>query len=88
MSYNEITDTGVTSLCDALKHPSCKVTTLRLRDNQITDTGVTSFCEAVQHDNCKLVELRLSSNHRISGGSKRSVRDLVEQHRPGFKLVI
>ena len=86
LSDNQITDTGVTSLCDALTHPSCKVTTLYLSGNQITDTGVTSLCEAVQHGNCKLVTLRLGWNSDISEESQQSLRNLVEQHRPGFKL--
>jgi len=88
LSFDQITDTGVTSLCDALTHPSCKVTTLYLSGNQITDTGVTSLCEAVQHDNWKLVALHLSLNSGISEESKRSLRNLVKQHRPGFKLYI
>ena len=86
LSGNQITDTHVTSLCDALKHPSCKVTTLALSGNQITDTGVTSLCEALQHDNCKLVSLKLMFYHRISKKSKQSLRNLVKQRRPGFKL--
>jgi len=87
---NQITDTGVTSLCEALTHPSCIVTTLDLRANQITDTGVTSLREAIQNDNCKLVELHLSWNfHPVrSEESKQSIRNLVKQHRPGFKLLI
>ena len=86
LSANQITDTGVTSLCDALNHPSCKVTTLGLSQTQITNTGVTSLCEALQHDNCKLVALHLRVNYRISEKSKQSLRNLVKQHRPGFKL--
>ena len=87
LTDNQITDTGVTSLCDALKHLSFKLTTLWLSGNQITDTGVTSLCEAVQHDNCKLIELHLICNPGINGESKQSVRNLVKQNRPGFKLV-
>ena len=30
LKYNHITDTGVASLCEALQHPSCKLTTLNL----------------------------------------------------------
>jgi len=84
---NGITDTGVTSLCDALTHPSCKVTTLGLRFSRITDTGVTSLCEAVQHDNWKLVALCLTENF-ISKESKQFLRNLIEEHRSGFKLEI
>ena len=88
LSYNQITDAGVASLCEALTHPSSKVSTLHLFGNQITDTGVTSLCEAVQNDNCKLVALDLTRNRDISKGSKQSLRNIVEQHRPGFKLKI
>ena len=56
----QITDTGVTSLCDALQHPSCKVTSLNLIDDQITDTGVTSLCDALTHPSCKVTTLHLS----------------------------
>ena len=83
---NQITDTGVTRLCEALQHPSCKVTTLGLSDNQITDTGVSSLCEALKHSNCKLTLLFLLLNN-ISEESEESLRTLVQQHRPGFKLI-
>ena len=86
LSHNRITDTGVTSLCEALKHPSCKVTTLDLYGNQITDTGVTNLREAVQRDNCKLCALDLRYDHGII--EKTRLRNLFEQHRPGFKLKI
>ncbi|XP_078380985.1 uncharacterized protein LOC144663792 [Oculina patagonica] len=87
LSGNQITDTGVTRLCEALQHPSCKVTTLHLSYNQITDTGVTSLCKALKHSNCKLTSLVLW-DIPISEESKESLRTLVQQHRPGFKLDI
>ena len=86
LSYDRITDTGVTSLCNVLTHPSCEVTTLHLRFNQITDTGVTSLCKVVQQGNCKLVKLDLRDNEGISEESEQSLRNVVEQHRPGFEL--
>ena len=84
---NEVTGTGVTSLSQALQSPACKVTTLGLRFSRITDTGVTSLCEAVQHDNWKLVALCLTENF-ISKESKQFLRNLIEEHRSGFKLEI
>ncbi|XP_022809644.1 NACHT, LRR and PYD domains-containing protein 12-like, partial [Stylophora pistillata] len=54
LSGNNITETGVASLCEALQHQSCKLTTLGLGSNEITDTGVASLCEALQHPSCKL----------------------------------
>ena len=88
LSGNQITDTSVAMLCEALQHPSCKVTTLNLRDNQITDTGASSLCEALKHSNCKLTLLYLGGNYGISEKRKESLRTLVQQHRPGFKLFI
>ncbi|KAL9965340.1 hypothetical protein ACROYT_G029129 [Oculina patagonica] len=87
LSGNQSTDTGVARLCEALQHPSCKVTTLDLRRNQITDTGVARLCEAINHSNCKLTSLILW-DIPISKESKESLRTLVQQHRPGFKLDI
>ncbi|PFX33439.1 NACHT, LRR and PYD domains-containing protein 12, partial [Stylophora pistillata] len=57
-----VTDTGVASLCEALQHPSCKLTTLKLNRNKITDTGVASLREALQHLSCKLTKLKLNRN--------------------------
>jgi len=68
LNDNEITDTGVTSLCDALTHPSCKVTTLYLSGNQITNTSVTSLCDALTHPSCKVITLDLSGNQITDTG--------------------
>ena len=57
--FGEITDAGLASLCEALQHPSCKVTTLTLIDIQITDAVVASLCEALKHRSCKLTRLDL-----------------------------
>ncbi|XP_078380301.1 NACHT, LRR and PYD domains-containing protein 3-like [Oculina patagonica] len=87
LSYNRITDTGVARLCEALQHPSCKITTLYLKRNQITDAGVARLCEVINLSNCKLTSLYLWDNP-ISEESKESLRTLVQQHRPGFRLDI
>ena len=68
MIRSSITDDDVSSLCDALKHPSCKVTTLHLSTNQITDTGVTSLCDALTHPSCKVTTLGLSRNQITDTG--------------------
>ena len=57
-----ITDNGVTSLCDGLKHPSCKVTTLHLSGNEITHTGVASLCDALKYPSCKVTTLNVVMN--------------------------
>ena len=65
---SSITDDDVTSLCDALTHPCCKVTTLGLGGNHITDTGVTSLCDALKHPSCKVTTLDLSGNQITDTG--------------------
>ena len=62
MMYSGITDDDVASLCDALTHSSCKVTTLKLSTDQITDTGVTSLSDALTHPSCKVTTLYLRNN--------------------------
>ena len=78
MMGRSITDTGVTSLCDALTHPSCKVTTLDLSGNQVTDTSVTSLCDALKHPSCKVTTLYLSGN-RITDTGVTSLCDALKQ---------
>jgi len=77
MIRNGITDTRVTSLCDALNHPSCKVTTLYLSGNLITDTGVTSLCDALKHPSCELTTLYVSDN-QISDTGVTSLSEAVQ----------
>ena len=68
MAHTSILDTGVTSLCGALQHPSCKVATLDLSYNQITDTEVSSLCGALQHPSCKVTTLDLRGNQITDTG--------------------
>ncbi|XP_022810408.1 NACHT, LRR and PYD domains-containing protein 9-like [Stylophora pistillata] len=68
MIEGSVTDTGVASLCEALQHASCKLTTLNLWEN-ITDTGVASLCEALQHPSCKLTTLNLLSDKITDTGA-------------------
>ena len=56
------------NILSALKHPSCKVTTLDLSGNQITDAGVASLCEALKHPSCKVTTLGLLSNQITDAG--------------------
>ena len=65
---NQITDVSVASLCEALKQPSCKVTTLDLDVNQITDAGVASLCEALKQPSCKVTTLNLGGNQITDAG--------------------
>ncbi|XP_078357674.1 uncharacterized protein LOC144642569 isoform X1 [Oculina patagonica] len=60
LSDNQITDQGVSHLCDAVKDENCNLTKLDLEDKSITDQGVSHLCDALKDVNCKLTELHLS----------------------------
>ncbi|XP_022794541.1 NACHT, LRR and PYD domains-containing protein 12-like [Stylophora pistillata] len=68
LSFNQITDAGVVSLCEALQTPTCKLTTLDLRENQITDAGVVSLCQTLQTPTCELTTLDLRGNQITDAG--------------------
>ena len=72
------TDAGVVSLCEALKQPSCKVTTLGLGGNGITDAGFVSLCEALKQPSCKVTTLTLGGNQITDAGVARLCEALKE----------
>ena len=76
--FSRITDSGVVTLCEALKHPSCKVTTLHLSGNKITDAGVASLCEELKQPSCKVTTLHLSGN-QITGVGVASLCEALKQ---------
>ena len=85
MQHCEITNIGVASLCEALQHPSCKLTTLDLEDTDITDIGVASLCEALQHPSCKLTTLELPLSV-YDDEMAASLKPIIRRHRPALKL--
>ena len=62
LSFNSITDQGVSHLCDALKHVNSNLAQLNLNQNSITDQGVLHLCDALKHVNCNLTQLNLIYN--------------------------
>ena len=66
---SNITDAGVASLCEALKQPSCIVTTLHLGKYKITDAGVASLCEALKQPSSKITTLRLGGSQITNAGA-------------------
>ena len=53
------TDSLFDSICIALQHPCCKLTTLSLKDCYL---HVARLCKALQHPSCKLTTLSLGSD--------------------------
>ena len=80
LGYNELTDTNIASLSDALKDPRCRLTTLSLCANEITDNGFSSLCEVLQHPSCKLTTLFLGGNKITDAGVASLCNAL--QHAP------
>ncbi|KAJ7393293.1 hypothetical protein OS493_006262 [Desmophyllum pertusum] len=69
LGNNNITDQGVSHLCDTLKYVNyCKLTKLNLSSNNITDQGVSHLCCALKDVNCKLTELDLGGNNITEQG--------------------
>ena len=79
----EIFRHDVVTLCEALKHPSCKLTTLNMNHTNITDTDVGTLCKALQHPSCELTTLNLLHNTVTDSGATRLSKAL--QH-PSCKL--
>ena len=80
---DEIFRHDVVTLCEALKHPSCKLTTLNMNHTNITDTDVGTLCKALQHPSCELTTLNLLHNTVTDRGATRLSKAL--QH-PSCKL--
>ena len=68
LAGNQITDDGVASLSEALKEPTCQLTTLGLLGNQITDDAVASLSEALKQPTCQLTTLDLAVNQITDDG--------------------
>ncbi|KAM6223542.1 NACHT, LRR and PYD domains-containing protein 9 [Rhynchocyon petersi] len=67
LGSNILHDSGVNTLCEALKNANCRLQelcneqlrTLKLGCNDIQDVGVKQLCEGLKHPNCKLQTLGL-----------------------------
>ncbi|XP_030643598.1 NLR family CARD domain-containing protein 3-like [Chanos chanos] len=70
LSYNDLKDSGVKSLCVGLKNPHCKLEILRLSGCLVTEEGCSSLASALSSNPSHLRELDLSYNHPGDSGVK------------------
>ncbi|XP_051540010.1 ribonuclease inhibitor-like [Myxocyprinus asiaticus] len=70
LSNNDLQDSGVKLLSDALKSPHCTLEILRLSDCMVTEEGCCSVASALSSNPSHLRELDLSYNHPGESGVK------------------
>ena len=80
LTDNNVTDQGVSHLCDALKDEHCKLTQLWLDRNSIADQGVSHLCDALKNEHCKLTQLRLTGNSITDQGVSHLCDALKDEH--------
>uniref|UniRef100_A0AAZ1Y0W5 B30.2/SPRY domain-containing protein n=1 Tax=Oreochromis aureus TaxID=47969 RepID=A0AAZ1Y0W5_OREAU len=83
LSHNDLGDSGVTLLSNALESPSCTLQTLSLSCCLITEEGCTSLALALSSNPSHLRELDLSYNHPGDSGIKLMLAGLKD---PGWRL--
>ncbi|XP_072893986.1 NACHT, LRR and PYD domains-containing protein 3-like [Hemitrygon akajei] len=69
LSHNELRDSGVNLLSDALRNPECKIQRLGLYHVSLTDSGVKDLASSLR-TNRSLTELDLSDNKLGDSGVK------------------
>ncbi|XP_056623947.1 NLR family CARD domain-containing protein 3-like isoform X2 [Triplophysa dalaica] len=63
LSHNDLQDSGVKLISDALKNPNCQLQILRLSGCMVTDVGCCYLASALSSNPSHLRELDLSYNH-------------------------
>ncbi|XP_051560090.1 NLR family CARD domain-containing protein 3-like isoform X2 [Myxocyprinus asiaticus] len=85
LSNNDLQDSGVKLLSDALKSPNCKLDILRLSGCMVTEVGCCFLASALSSNPSHPIELDLSYNHPGESGDKLLSERLND---PNCKLTI
>ena len=73
-------------LLSLLNHPSCKITSLNLRNNYIGTEGVIALATALQSKSCKITSLYLENNNIGPEDAKSLASALQSKHCKITKL--
>ncbi|XDV23254.1 hypothetical protein PO909_027917, partial [Leuciscus waleckii] len=77
MSNNNLQDSGVKKLQDALKNTNCRLEKIRLSDCRITEEGYKALASALRSNPSHLIELDLTGNDPGQSGVKE-LNDLLQ----------
>ncbi|XP_013871951.1 NACHT, LRR and PYD domains-containing protein 12 isoform X2 [Austrofundulus limnaeus] len=83
LTHNTVGDSGVKALCNALKHPFCKLQSLTLYDCGLTGACCSHLKEALMSEHFSLLELDLSLNDLGQEGALMLCQGL---SRPGCPI--
>nr|AOW69251.1 nucleotide-binding and leucine-rich repeat receptor [Actinia tenebrosa] len=85
MNENKLTDKTAAILCHSLKDQRCQLTRLYLSYNEISDVGSELLCKTLLDPCCKLTRLVMYKNN-VTDECQKSLKSLIEKHKPGFDL--